>query len=187
MYNNFSGIAQHLPKSRYETSLGTVCTKVVYPNKNCFGCKLQGKLRKHNILFDLYALYTVLRFLRANKRKQTNKLLRPTHMSYRYMSWSNLMRVVLALFWKSQLFMCVHIYTWPGLENREYGRRDPSCWPRGTLYLQKLALTSPTSGGLSVGIFRSRTKGTELVIYIYITSVIAIYIYIYSKARSCFY
>jgi hypothetical protein len=36
------------------------------------------------------------------------------------------------------------------LENREYGRRDPSRWPCGTLYLQKLAITSPTSGGHSV-------------------------------------
>jgi hypothetical protein len=27
------------------------------------------------------------------------------------------------------------------LENREYGRRDPSRWPRGTLYPPKLALT----------------------------------------------
>jgi hypothetical protein len=27
------------------------------------------------------------------------------------------------------------------LENREYGRRDPSRWPRGTLYPQKLAIT----------------------------------------------
>jgi hypothetical protein len=44
------------------------------------------------------------------------------------------------------------------LENREYGRRDPPRWPRGTLYPQKLALTSPTSGGLSVGIVRSRTQ-----------------------------
>jgi hypothetical protein len=35
------------------------------------------------------------------------------------------------------------------LENREYGRGDPLRWPRGTLYPQKLALTSPTSGGLS--------------------------------------
>jgi hypothetical protein len=31
------------------------------------------------------------------------------------------------------------------LENREYVRRDPSRWPRGTLYPQKLAITSPTS------------------------------------------
>jgi hypothetical protein len=30
------------------------------------------------------------------------------------------------------------------------------------LYPQKLALTSPTSGGRSVGIVRSRTKATEL-------------------------
>ena len=29
------------------------------------------------------------------------------------------------------------------------------------LYPQKLALTSPTGGGLSVGIVRSRTKATE--------------------------
>jgi hypothetical protein len=44
------------------------------------------------------------------------------------------------------------------LENREYGRRDPSRWQRGSLYPQKLALTSPTSGGRSVGIVRSRTQ-----------------------------
>jgi hypothetical protein len=48
-----------------------------------------------------------------------------------------------------------------GLNIREYGRRDPSRWPRGTLYPQKLALTSPTSGGRSVGIVRSRTQATE--------------------------
>jgi hypothetical protein len=48
-----------------------------------------------------------------------------------------------------------------GLENREYCRRDPSRWPRGTLYPQKLALTSSTSGGRSVGIVRSRTQATE--------------------------
>jgi hypothetical protein len=45
-----------------------------------------------------------------------------------------------------------------GLENREYGRRDPSSWPRGTLYLQKLVLTFLTSAVRSVGIFHSRTK-----------------------------
>jgi hypothetical protein len=39
-----------------------------------------------------------------------------------------------------------------GLEKREYGRRDPSRSLRGTFYLQKLAPTSPTSGGSSVGI-----------------------------------
>jgi hypothetical protein len=46
----------------------------------------------------------------------------------------------------------------PGLESREYGDRDPSCWPRGAIYPQKLALASPTSGGRSVGIVRSRTQ-----------------------------
>jgi hypothetical protein len=44
-----------------------------------------------------------------------------------------------------------------GLESRN----DPSRRPRGTLYPQKLALTSPTSGGRSVGIVRSRTQITE--------------------------
>jgi hypothetical protein len=48
-----------------------------------------------------------------------------------------------------------------GLESREYGRGDPSRWLRGTLYPQKLALTSPTSGGRSVGIVRSRPQATE--------------------------
>jgi len=37
------------------------------------------------------------------------------------------------------------------------------------LYPQKLALTSPTCGGRSVGIVRSRTKATEF----YIPSVVA--------------
>jgi hypothetical protein len=48
------------------------------------------------------------------------------------------------------------------LENRECGRKDPSRWPRGTIYSQKLALSSPTSGGSPVGIVRSRTKATEI-------------------------
>jgi hypothetical protein len=36
---------------------------------------------------------------------------------------------------------------------------DSLRWPRDTLYLQKLALTSPTVGGRSVGVVRLRTKG----------------------------
>jgi hypothetical protein len=51
-----------------------------------------------------------------------------------------------------------------GLENREHGRKDPWRWPRGTLYQQMLALTSPTSGGRSVGTIHSRTKTTELLL-----------------------
>jgi hypothetical protein len=49
-----------------------------------------------------------------------------------------------------------------GLENRKYGRRDPSCWPRGTIYPKKLELTSPTSCGRSVGRAHSWTQATEL-------------------------
>jgi hypothetical protein len=47
-----------------------------------------------------------------------------------------------------------------GLENGENGRRDPSRWPRGVLYPQKLALTSPISGGRSVDIVPSLTQAT---------------------------
>jgi hypothetical protein len=49
-----------------------------------------------------------------------------------------------------------------GQENRINGRRDLLRWPRDTLYPQKLALTSPTSGSRSVGIVRLRTKGHEV-------------------------
>jgi hypothetical protein len=48
-----------------------------------------------------------------------------------------------------------------GLELREYGRMDPSRCPRDILYPQKLALTSPASGGRSVGIVIWQTQVTE--------------------------
>jgi hypothetical protein len=48
-----------------------------------------------------------------------------------------------------------------GLEIWEYGRRDPSRWPRRALYPQKLSLTSPTYGGRSVYIVRWRIQATE--------------------------
>jgi hypothetical protein len=49
------------------------------------------------------------------------------------------------------------------LENREYGCRDPSRRLRDTLYPQTLALTSPTSGGRSIDMVRSRARATELL------------------------
>jgi hypothetical protein len=54
------------------------------------------------------------------------------------------------------------------LENREYGRRDPSRWPRDTIYPQKLALISPTSGGRSVGVVRSRAQATEFSFFYFL-------------------
>jgi hypothetical protein len=54
-----------------------------------------------------------------------------------------------------------------GLENREYGRGDPLRWQRNTLYPQKLTVTSPTSGGRSVGIVRLRAKATEFFLEYY--------------------
>jgi hypothetical protein len=47
-----------------------------------------------------------------------------------------------------------------GLESREYGRRDPLCLPRNILNPQKLALTSSSSGGPSVGIVPSQNQAT---------------------------
>jgi hypothetical protein len=74
------------------------------------------------------------------------------------------------IFWELVVWNGVHSASWAlvstieellgrnssgsGLENREYGRGDPLLWPRDTLYSQKLALTSPTCGGRSVGIVR---------------------------------
>jgi hypothetical protein len=52
------------------------------------------------------------------------------------------------------------------LEIREYGHRDLLHCPRDTLCPQKLALTSPTSGGRSVGIVRPRNKATEFVLFV---------------------
>jgi hypothetical protein len=57
----------------------------------------------------------------------------------------------------------MHILSLHGLENREYSRRDPSRWPRGTRYPQHLALTWPTSGSCSICIVRSRTRTTEFL------------------------
>jgi hypothetical protein len=48
------------------------------------------------------------------------------------------------------------------LKSRECSRRDPPRWQRDTLYPQKLALSSPTSCGYSVGIVRSLNQATEL-------------------------
>jgi hypothetical protein len=55
---------------------------------------------------------------------------------------------------------------WDSLEKREYGRRDPSRWPRGTLYPQKLTLTLQTGGDRSVGIVRSRTQTVGFAFFI---------------------
>jgi hypothetical protein len=54
-----------------------------------------------------------------------------------------------------------------GQENQEYGHRDPSSWPRDTFYMQRLAVTSLTNGGCSVGTVRSRTEATEFVVCTY--------------------
>jgi hypothetical protein len=54
------------------------------------------------------------------------------------------------------------------IEIREYGRRNPSRWPRGIVCPQKLTVTSPTSDHRSVGLVRSRTQATEFSFLLYI-------------------
>jgi hypothetical protein len=49
----------------------------------------------------------------------------------------------------------------PVQETEINGRGNSLRWPRNTIYPGKLALTSPTSGGRSVGIVCLRTKATE--------------------------
>jgi hypothetical protein len=60
-----------------------------------------------------------------------------------------------------------------GPGSRECGHRDPSCWPRGTLYLLKLTVASPRSGGRSVGIIRSRTQATGFVSFRFVLVMIS--------------
>jgi hypothetical protein len=60
-----------------------------------------------------------------------------------------------------------------GLENRDYGRWGSAVLTMRHLSIRKrLALTSPTSGVLLVGIVRSRTKATELLVIIVIRVVV---------------
>jgi hypothetical protein len=53
-----------------------------------------------------------------------------------------------------------------GLEMREYGHRYPPHRLHDTLYVQKLPLTSPISGGHLIGIVHSRAKATEFALTI---------------------
>jgi hypothetical protein len=48
-----------------------------------------------------------------------------------------------------------------GLDRRDYCRENPLCPLHDTLCPQKLTLTSPTSGGRSVGIVRSQSQAME--------------------------
>jgi hypothetical protein len=51
-----------------------------------------------------------------------------------------------------------------GLENRKYDRKDPSLWPRGTLYPQKICTNFAQQATVARPVyFFSRTQATELV------------------------
>jgi hypothetical protein len=52
--------------------------------------------------------------------------------------------------------------SWSCLESQQYCCSDPSRWPHGTIYPQKLTLASLTSCGRSVLIVLSQTQATEL-------------------------
>jgi hypothetical protein len=62
-----------------------------------------------------------------------------------------------------------------GLENRVNSCRGSPRWQRYTLYPQKFVLTSPTSGGRSIGIVRSRLRpGGLFICLVFITSITVI-------------
>jgi hypothetical protein len=60
-----------------------------------------------------------------------------------------------------------------GLENRDTAGEIHRADYADTLYPKKLELTSPTNGGPSVGIVRSRTGATEFFLNIYVKSAFA--------------
>jgi hypothetical protein len=68
-----------------------------------------------------------------------------------------------------------------GLEIREYGRRDPSLLTRDILYPQKLALTSPASGGRSVGMVLSRTKAMEFSLVIVAVTLTVVMLHLWQQ------
>jgi hypothetical protein len=59
-----------------------------------------------------------------------------------------------------------------GLEEREWGRGDPSRWPRGALYPRELPLASPTGCGRKTGVVRSRTQATEFSLFSFISHIV---------------
>jgi hypothetical protein len=109
--------------------------------------------------------------------RNVHTIIGPPLWSSRQSSWLQIQRPRFdskryQIFWKvAGLVSTIGGTTWKkssdcGLEIREYGRRDPSRWSRGTLYSQKLALINlPTSGGCSVVIVRSRTQTTEYLFF----------------------
>jgi hypothetical protein len=70
-----------------------------------------------------------------------------------------------------------------GLESRDYGRRDPSRWPRGTLQPQTLALASPTSGGRSIGIVRPEDSGHGVYFFCFYCTIWCSFINSLSQGR----
>jgi hypothetical protein len=61
--------------------------------------------------------------------------------------------------------ICASVLVKSGLENRDYCRRGSAALTTQHPSIRKmLAVPSPTSGGRSVGIVRSRTQATKLVI-----------------------
>jgi hypothetical protein len=62
------------------------------------------------------------------------------------------------------------IMIWDRYRNWDYSSKDPPADHATPLYPKKLAPISPTSGGRSVGIVRSRTKVTELLLLVIINA-----------------
>jgi hypothetical protein len=64
-----------------------------------------------------------------------------------------------------EISMLLLIFKFSQIYTEINGLGDSLRWPRDTLYLLQMALTSPTSGFRSVGIVRLRTKTTEFILF----------------------
>jgi hypothetical protein len=68
-----------------------------------------------------------------------------------------------------------------GLESREYGHRNRHSDHVAPSISKKLALTSPTSGGRSVGIVCSRTQATEFSLVLKIEFIVFQHVPVYDS------
>jgi hypothetical protein len=88
-----------------------------------------------------------------------------SHSGLQHVSPQHLPVSVYAGLFQKERYNFESLYTFiPGVEIREYGHRGPSHWLRDTVYPQKLALTSPTSGGRSVGVIFLHSKDMQSVL-----------------------
>jgi hypothetical protein len=136
-------------------------------------------LKSTNAEMDLHALCKLLLVCKKKKICICSSYMRPPLWSSGQSSWlqiqiSGFDSQCYQIFWEvvgleqGSLSLWVQLRSYlkkkvagPVYKTEITAIEDPLLWLRDTLYPQKLAVTSRTSGGCSVGIFPSRTKAME--------------------------